>query len=130
MTPQEKYHKSLLNTLSVQSNNGVIDRAVRRLDEVDIEPAVPSAYMKTLYDFTVGAVADPTAQTIQMMLIHVPCMCAPEKYTFAGLDKPSASTAGNYLYYEQSYDDVILFETKTDGLSFVVSPPKTTGGGE
>ncbi len=125
-----KNAQGLQRTLSVQTNNGVIDRAVRRLDEVNIEPAVPSSYMKTLYDFTVGAVEDPTAQTIQMMLIHIPCMCAPEKYSFAGLDKPSASTAGNYLYYEQSYDDVILFETKTDGLSFVVTPAAAPGGGE
>lgn len=125
-----KNAQGVQRTLSVQNNNGVIDRAVNRLDEVTIEPAVPSAYMKTLYDFTVGAVEDPTAQTIQMMLIHIPCMCAPEKYSFAGLDKPSASTAGNYLYYEQSYDDVILFETKTDGISFVVTPAQTSGGGE
>ncbi|EGP5171816.1 capsid protein [Enterococcus faecium] len=125
-----KNAQGLQRTLSVQNNNGVIDRAVKRLDEVTIEPAVPSAYMKTVYDFTTGAVADPTAQTIQMMLIHIPCMCAPEKYSFVGLDKPSASTAGNYLYYEQSYDDVILFETKSDGLSFVVTPKQSDGGGE
>ena len=117
-----KNAQGISRNFSVQENNGVIDRVVQRLDEVTIEPAVPSAYMKTLYDFTVGAVADPTAQTIQMMLIHIPCMCAPEKYSFVGLDQPSASTSGNYLYYEQSYDDVILFESKTDGISFVVTP--------
>lgn len=124
-----KNAQGVQRTLSVQNNNGVIDRAVKRLDEVTIEPAVPSAYMKTLYDFTVGAKEDPTAQTIQLLLIHIPCMAAPEKYSFVGLDKPSASTAGNYLYYEQSYDDVILFDTKTDGLSFVVTPTKKDDGG-
>lgn len=124
-----KNAQGVQRTLSVQNNNGVIDRAVKRLDEVTIEPAVPSAYMKTLYDFTVGAKEDPTAQTIQLLLIHIPCIAAPEKYSFVGLDKPSASTAGNYLYYEQSYDDVILFDTKTDGLSFVVTPAKKDDGG-
>lgn len=114
-----KAAEGLSRSLSVQSNNGEVDRRVSRLDEVEILP-VPSNRFKTLYDFTDGAKADATAKQIQMMLIHIPCMCAPQKYTFAGLDAPSASSSGNYLYYEQSYDDVLLFETKTDGVAFVI----------
>jgi hypothetical protein len=47
-------------------------------------------------------------------------MAAPQKYSFVGLDAPSAANSGNYLYYEQSYDDVLLFESKHDGLAFVI----------
>lgn len=112
--------KDFGRTLSVQNNSGEINRIINRLDEVTVEPAIPSDRMKTLYDFTTGAVADPTAKQIQMMLIHIPCMAAPQKYSFVGLDAPSAANSGNYLYYEQSYDDVIVFETKHEGLAFVI----------
>ncbi len=109
-------------TVPVQNNTGEINRIVNRIDEVTIEPAVPSDRMKTLYDFTTGAVVDPTAKQIHFMLIHIPCMAAPQKYSFVGLDAPSAANSGNWLYYEQSYDDVLLFETKHDGLAFVIEP--------
>jgi hypothetical protein len=107
-------------TVPVQNNNGEINRIINRLDEVTIEPPIPSDRMKTLYDFTTGAVADPTAKQIHFFLIYIPCMAAPQKYSFVGLDAPSAANSGNYLYYEQSYDDVLLFESKHDGLAFVI----------
>lgn len=107
-------------TMPVQNSNGEINRIINRLDEVTIENPIPSDRMKTLYDFTTGAVADPTAKQIHFFLIYIPCMAAPQKYSFVGLDAPSAANSGNYLYYEQSYDDVLLFETKHDGLAFVI----------
>lgn len=121
-----KEAEGISRSLSVQSNNGTIDRRVMRLDEVEILP-VPSARFKTLYDFTDGAKDAEGAQQISMMLIHIPCMAAPQKYDFVALDAPSAKTAGNWLYYEQSYDDVLLFETKAEGVAFVVVPlPEVT----
>lgn len=116
-----KAAEGLSRSMSVQNNNGEIDRRVARLDEVELLP-VPSSRFKTVYDFTDGAKDDLTAKQIGMMLIHIPCMAAPQKYAFAGLDAPSAANSGNYLYYEQSYDDVILFQTKTDGVAFVIEP--------
>lgn len=109
-------------TVPIQGNTGEVNRIINRIDEVTIEPGVPSDRMQTMYNFTTGAQAVPGAQQIQMMLIHIPCMAAPEKYSFVGLDAPSASSSGNYLYYEQSYDDVILFESRHEGLAFVVAP--------
>lgn len=107
-------------TVPVQGNSGEINRIINRLDDVNIESSIPSDRMKTLYDFTTGAVADPTAKQIHFFLIYIPCMAAPQKYSFVGLDAPTASSSGNYLYYEQSYDDVLLFETKHEGLAFVI----------
>lgn len=124
-----KNAQGIARSMSVQNNNGEINRIVQRLDEVTIEQAVPSDRMKTIYDFTVGAEVDPTAQQIQMILIHIPCMAAPEKYSFVGLDAPTAKTAGNYLYYEQSYDDVLIFEQKSDGVAFIVTPAEAGGEG-
>lgn len=116
-----KQAKEIARYASVQGNNGEINRVVNRLDEVEIIP-VPSARMKTLYNFTNGAANDPTAQQIQMMLIHPSCMVAPEKYEFVSVDAPSAKTAGKYFYFERSYDGVFMFDTKTDGIAFVTAP--------
>lgn len=123
-----KNAEGIARSLSVQNNNQQIDRRVDRLDEVEIL-SVPSGRFKTLFDFTDGAKDVAGAQQIQMMLIHIPCMAAPQKYDFVALDAPSAQNSGNYLYYEQSYDDVLLFETKSAGLEFVIAPV-ASGGGE
>nr|DAL93991.1 MAG TPA: major capsid protein [Caudoviricetes sp.] len=124
-----KQAEGISRSLSVQNNNQTIDRRVSRLDEVEILP-VPSGRFKTLYDFTDGAKDITGSQQIQMMLIHIPCMAAPQKYDFVALDEPSAKTSGNYLYYEQSYDDVLVFEQKSAGLEFVIEPAAEAGGGE
>lgn len=114
--------KQFGRTVNIHGQGTVIDRSIGRLDDVTIEPSIPSDRMKTLYNFTNGAKVDPTAKQIHFFLIHIPCMAAPQKYEFVGLDEPSAASSGNYLYYEQSYDDVLLFQTKHEGLAFVVAP--------
>ncbi|HDX9631452.1 TPA: capsid protein [Bacillus cereus] len=116
-----KQAKEIARYMGVQNNNGQINRVVNRLDEVEII-GVPSSRMKTLYNFTNGAKPDPTAQQVQMMLIHTSCMVAPEKYEFVSVDAPSAKTAGKYFYFERSYDGVFMFDTKTDGIAFVTAP--------
>ena len=113
--------QNVSRSMNVQNNNGTIDRIVTLLDNVVINE-VPSDLLKTAYDFTVGAVDAPGSKQIQMMLIHDSAFCAPIKYTFAGVDNPSALTAGNYLYYENSYDDVIVFEGREDAIAFAVEP--------
>ena len=114
--------KQFGRTVNIHGQGTVIDRSIGRLDDVTIEPSIPSDRMKTLYNFTNGAKVDPTAKQIHFFLIHIPCMAAPQKYDFVGLDAPSAASSGNYRYYEQSYDDVLLFKTKHEGLAFVVAP--------
>lgn len=106
--------------INVQQNNGQINRNVHSLDDVELIE-VPSSRFKTAFDFTVGAKDIASAEQIQMMLILPEVMCAPQKYSFVGLDAPTASTSGNYLYYEQAYDDVLLFKTRTKGLRFVLA---------
>ncbi|MBC2196818.1 capsid protein [Listeria booriae] len=111
----------LTRTFDVQGGAQVIDTRVNRLDEVELREVAPDRF-KTLYNFSNGATDDPTAQQIQMMLIYIPSMCAPEKYSFAGFDEPRASTAGNFLYYEQLYNDVIVFKQRSNGIQFVIKP--------
>lgn len=97
-----------------------INRMVHSLDEVEIK-VVPSDLMQTEYDFTTGSKLKTGAKQIEMMMISNGVQLAPEKYSFVGFDAPNAQNSGNYLYYEQSYDDVLLLAQKTKGIEFVTS---------
>ena len=109
-----------LNRAIVVSDPSNIVRTVHSLDEVTIT-VVPSDLMQTTFDFTTGSKLKDDAKQIDMFLIENGIQIAPEKYSFVGFDQPSASTSGNYLYYEQSYDDVLMLSTKTKGYEVVVS---------
>lgn len=100
------------------------NRSVRSLDEVKVV-IVPSSRMKTVYDFTQGAVADDSAQQIQMILIHPRTVYAPQKYEFVSVDEPSASTGGKNLYFERLYWDVFVSQQKVKGIEvFVTEAPE------
>lgn len=97
-----------------------INRSVRSLDEVTVV-SVPEDLIQTKFDFTDGSKEVDDAKQIKMMLIWNGSQIAPEKYSWAGFDQPSASTAGNWLYYEQSYDDVLLLKPKFRGVEFFIA---------
>lgn len=109
-----------MNRTIVISDPSAITRTVHSLDEVSAIHVVPSDLMQTVFDFTVGSKLKSDAKQIEMFLIYNGVQIAPEKYSFVGFDQPSASTSGNYLYYEQSYDDVFLLSTKTKGYEVVI----------
>ncbi|WP_125764439.1 capsid protein [Companilactobacillus hulinensis] len=114
-----KRAEALNRQLSLKDANN-IQRTVYSIDDVTIK-VVPSDLMQTSFDFTVGSKIQDDSKQIEMFLIYNGVQIAPEKYSFAGFDAPSAQTSGNYLYYEQSYDDVWLLKTKTKGIEFVTS---------
>ncbi|WP_458732404.1 capsid protein [Bacillus subtilis] len=116
-----KNAQQISRSLSVTNNNGTISRGVRSLDDVTVKP-VPSDRMKTVYDFTVGAVADPSAVQVNMLLIHPKAMLAPQRYEFVSLDQPSAKTGGKFLYFERKYWDVFAIERKVPGMAFNITP--------
>lgn len=100
-------------------NNGDanIQRAITSLDEVAIED-VPSALMKTVYDFTEGWTAGTGAKQINMALTHPSAVITPEKYVFAQLDAPCAGSEGKWIYFEESYDDVFLLNKRKAAIMF------------
>lgn len=110
-----KNAQKLQRYIRVDSNAGSVARGVRSLDDVTIK-VVSSARMKTLYNFTVGAVADATGFQINMILIHPSAIIAPQKYEFVDLDQPTAATGGKYLYFERKYWDVFVIERKAPGI--------------
>lgn len=113
-----------MNRSLVLKDPNSVQRTVYSLDDVSIV-VIPSDLMQTAYDFTVGSKIIDTSKQIEMMLIYNGVQIAPEKYTFAGFDSPTAQTNGNYLYYEQSYNDVLLLKTKTAGIQFVIKDKPT-----
>ncbi|WP_017728502.1 hypothetical protein [Halalkalibacterium ligniniphilum] len=122
-----KNAEKIQRTLEVKGEASAINRNVRSLDEVTLE-TVPSSRMKTLYNFTDGAVPDPAARQINMILIHPIAVITPQKYEFVSLDEPSATTGGKHLYYERKYWDAFLIEQKVKGVKFNVEPEPAPAG--
>lgn len=120
------YLRPAINTLlkqavekyrTIQNGDAAIQRAIKGLDDVTLEK-VPSALMKTVYDFTEGWKEGVGAKQINMLLVHPSAVITPEKYAFAQLDAPSAGSEGKYVYFEESYDDVFILNKRKDAIKF------------
>lgn len=124
VTPQTKTlinnAKDIARHFDVQSGNAVIRRAVNALDDLQIEPSVPSDMMKTVYDFTEGWEVDASAKQINMVLVHPQAVITPVHYEFAKLDPPAAGSDGKYVYFEESFEDVFLLPTRGNAVKFHV----------
>ena len=101
------------------SGNKVIGRTVSRIDEVEVI-GVPTALMKTKYDFSIGAVATVDAKDIAMFLVHPSAVLPVVSYDFAQLEAPSAMSNGKYVYFEESFEDVFLLDYKVGAVAFVL----------
>lgn len=117
-----KVYTLIKNAQEVQRNlvvtsGNAINRNVYSLDDITLV-RVPSARMKTVYDFTRGATEGAGAVQINMILIHPAAIISPQKYEFVSLDSPAAKTGGKYLYYERKYWDVFAIERKVPGMAF------------
>ena len=97
---------------------GVINRNVHSLDDVQ-KVVVPSARMKTSYDFTEGAVPSDTAKQINMILVHPASVISRDKYSYIKLFTPGTDsrTADNYIYQNRYYSDTFLLERKAPGIA-------------
>lgn len=102
-------------------SKSTIDRRVHSLDDVEIK-SVPSARMKTKYDFTDGCVPAEDAKQINFILIHPSCVVCRDKYSYIKLFTPGTDsrTADGYLYQNRNYGDLFLLEMKKDGCAINV----------
>lgn len=116
-----KQATQIQRTFDVQSGAENIDRAVSRLDEVQVI-GVPASLMKTAYVFTTGWSPAPSANQINMFLVHPTAVITPVKYTFSRLDEPSAGSEGKYVYYEEAYEDAFILNNKADAIQFNITP--------
>lgn len=113
--------KDLVRHIDVENNNGAVSRAIRTLNDVTIEPSVPTDMMKTRYNFTEGWAVATSASQINMMLVDPMAVITPINYEFAQLDAPSAGSDGKYVYFEESFEDVFLLPTREKAVKFNVT---------
>lgn len=97
---------------------GVINRKVHGLDDVIFKP-VPSARMKTQYDFTNGCIPAETAKQINYILLHTSAVVCRDKYAYIKLFTPGTDsrTADGYLYQNRNFGDLFLLEKKVAGVA-------------
>lgn len=112
-----KNAEGITRTISVGAA-GVIDRRVHGLDDVTLK-SVPSARLKTKYDFTTGCVPAVDAKQINMILVHPSCVISRDKYAYMKLFTPGSDsrTADKYVYQNRYYTDTFLIERKACGIA-------------
>ena len=73
---------------------------------------MPSARFKTLYDFTNGCVADPSAKQINYILIDPEAQVSRDKYSlYQGLYTGyGLRTADNYMYQNRKYNGTFAID--------------------
>ena len=125
----DTYTKTLIDTAKesarfLSANDETIKRRLSRIDEVEIIP-VPTAMMKSLYDFFTGEdgkngfAANAGAANIKMLLIHLSAVIPAINYEFAQLESPSALSQGKYVYFEESFEDLFIYNKKHDAIQIV-----------
>lgn len=111
---------------SDDNNTGTIKRNVYSLDDVNIT-VVPSARMKTVYDFTQGFTSGVGAQQINIILVHPTAIIAPVKRNSIYLWAPGTHTQGDgWLYQNRSFTDLFIIGAKVPGVQMNVTPIPTT----
>ncbi|QLY79187.1 capsid protein [Clostridium intestinale] len=102
----------------IVSTPNTINRKVHSLDDVEFI-TVPAARMKTLYDFTDGCVADPTAKQINFILVHPSCVVCRDKYEYIKWYTPGHDSyvGDGHLYQNRNYGDIFLLEKKIEGIT-------------
>lgn len=116
-----KNAKDLQRMLIVSPEAKTVNRSITNLDDIEIQ-VVPSDRMKTVYDFTQGAVAGETAKQINMILFHPSAVIAPVKISQIYL-WPQGSTpesAYGWLYQNRLYMDAFVIKSKKQGIAFNV----------
>ena len=111
------YKKLLKNADGIQrtlevNGGGNIDRRVRSIDDISQIQEVPSARFKTLYDFTNGCVADPSAKQINYILIDPEAQVSRDKYSYIKVFTPGTDsrTADNYMYQNRKYNGTFAID--------------------
>lgn len=126
----DTYTKTMIDTAKesarfLGANDTAVKRSLSRIDEVEII-SVPTAMMKSAYAFATGAdgangysVAEG-AKNVKMMLVHLSAVIPAINYEFAQLESPSALSQGKYVYFEESFEDLFIYNKKHAGIQFVV----------
>ncbi len=103
------------------TKSATINRHVRNLDEVVLK-RIPSARLKTAYNFTEGYAPAETAKQMDMILIHPKSVIATDKHSYIKLWVPGSHTQGDgYLYQNRKYGDLFVIDTRIEGIKINLS---------
>lgn len=125
----DTYTKTLIDTAKesarfLSANDTAIKRSLSRIDEVEVI-SVPTVCMKSAYDFYAGTdgkngfAAATTAVDVKMLLVHLSAVIPAINYEFAQLESPSALSQGKYVYFEESFEDLFIYDKKHNAIQFV-----------
>lgn len=120
----DTFTKTLIDTakdVSRKSGDSVLGRTVSRIDEVEVI-GVPTSAMKSEYilSATDGFSVAESAKDVKMLLVHPSAIIPVITYDFAELGLPSALSQGKYTYFEESFEDVFIYDKKHDGIQFYI----------
>lgn len=121
----DTYTKTLIDTAKEAARNlsatdTAVARSLDRIGEVEVI-GVPTTAMKSKYNFTNdGFEVDENAVDVKMMLIHPSAVIPVISYDFAQLGAPSSLSQGKWTYFEESFEDVFIFNKKHAGIQFYI----------
>lgn len=110
--------KEAARNLSAQDT--AVARSLDRIGEVEVI-GVPTTAMKSAYNFTDdGFEVAADAKNVKMLLIHTSAVIPVIAYDFAQLGAPSSLSQGKWTYFEESFEDVFIYNKKHDAIQFYV----------
>lgn len=97
--------------LTVNSANN-LDRRIRSIDDISKIIEVPSARLKTAYEFTDGCKAAGTAKQIDYILIDPEVQVSRVKYSYINIFTPGTDsrTADNYIYQNRRFNGTFAID--------------------
>ena len=104
--------------MQISPGSGTINRKVWSLDDVQLVK-VPSARMKSAYNFTTGFVPATAAKQINCIAVHPNSVVAREKYAYIKMFTPGTDsrTGDGYIYQNRKYGDLFLLNQRVAGVA-------------
>jgi hypothetical protein len=122
----DTYTKTLIDTAKEAARNlsatdTAVARSLDRIGEVEVI-GVPTSAMKSAYTFkeTDGFEVAAGAKDVKMLLVHPSVVIPVIAYDFAELGAPSSLSKGKWTYFEESFEDVFIFNKKHAGIQFYI----------
>lgn len=122
----DTYTKTLIDTAKEAARNlsatdTAVARSLDRIGEVEII-GVPTSVMKSKFIFkdTDGFEVASDAKAVKMLLVHPSAVIPVIVYDFAELGAPSSLSKGKWTYFEESFEDVFIFNKKHAGIQFYI----------
>lgn len=116
VTPQYKKllkeAEGISRSMSLNSNNGTIDRRVHTMDDIKKIVTVPSERFKTAYNFTNGYAVAGSGKQINYILIDPEAQVSRVKYAYIKVFTPGTDsrTADKYMYQNRKFNGTFAID--------------------